>query len=99
MYATGHITHEEEAKLPFFNDYEEAREWFKEKYGDSFILTSSEIIDDQICYFYYLILDHKVFEAGQKEKESKGIMTDAINFMGSYQEIQIMEDGSVHIVH
>jgi hypothetical protein len=31
--------------------------------------------------------------------ESKGIMTDAIEFMGSYQEIQIMEDGSVHIVH
>jgi hypothetical protein len=40
-----------------------------------------------VCYFYYLILDRKVFEAGQKEKESKGIMTDAIKFMGSYQEI------------
>jgi hypothetical protein len=52
------------------------------------------MIDDQICYFYYLILDRKVFEAGQKEMESKGIMTDAIKFMGSYQE-----DGSVHIVH
>lgn len=77
----------------------EAREWFKEKYGDSFILTSSELIDDQIWYFYYLIIDRKVFEADQKEMELKGIMTDAIKFMGSYQEIQIMEDGSVHIVH
>ncbi len=52
-----------------------------------------------VCYFYYLILDRKVFEAGQKEIESMGITTDAIQFMGSYQEIQIMEDGSVHIVH
>jgi len=64
----------------------------------SFILTPSELIDDQICYFYYLILDRKVFDAGQKERELKGITTDAIKFMGSYQEIQIMENGSVDIV-
>jgi hypothetical protein len=99
MYAPGHITREEEAKLSFFKDYKEAREWFKEKYGDRFIFTSSEMIDGPIYYFYYLILDRKVFEVGRKVMESKGIMTDAINFMGSYQEIQIMEDGSVHIVH
>jgi hypothetical protein len=67
MYAPGHITREEEAKLLFFfNDYKEAREWFKEKYGDSFIL----MIDDQICYFYYLILDRKVFEVGQKNQKA-----------------------------
>jgi hypothetical protein len=99
MYAPGHITREEEAKFPFFNDHKEAGEWFKEKYGDHFVLTSSEMIDDQICYFYYLILDRKVFETCQKEMETTGIMTDAIKFMGSYQEIQIREDGSVHIVH
>ncbi len=99
MYAPGHITREEEAKLPFFNDHKEAREWFKDIYGDRFIFTSSEWMDDQICYFFYLILDRNVFEAGQKEMESKGIMTDAVKFMGSFQEIQIMEDESVHIVH
>ena len=63
------------------------------------MLTSSELIDGQICYFYYLILDRKVFESGQKEMATKGIMTDAIKFMGSYQEIHIMKDGSFHIVH
>jgi hypothetical protein len=49
----------------------------------------------------FLLLDFrpKVFEAGQKEMKIKGIMTDALKFMGSYQEIQIMEDGGVYIVH
>lgn len=28
-----------------------------------------------------------------------GIITDAIKFLVSYQEIQVMEDGSAHIVH
>jgi hypothetical protein len=57
------------------------------------------MIDDQICYFNYLILDRNIFEAGQKEMESKRIMTNAIRFMSSYQEIQIMVDRSVHIAH
>jgi hypothetical protein len=38
MYAQGHITCEEEAKLPFFNSHEEARRGFKEKYRDSLLL-------------------------------------------------------------
>jgi hypothetical protein len=50
------------------------------------VLTSFEMIDDHICYFNYLILDRNIFEAGQKEMESNGIMTDAIRFMSSYQE-------------
>jgi hypothetical protein len=99
MYAPGYITREEEAELPFFTSHDEALQWFKKKYGNKFILTGSEMPIEQKCYFYYLILDREVYEAGQNEFVTKGIMTDAIKYMGSYQEVQIFDDGSIHIVH
>jgi hypothetical protein len=99
MYAPGYITREEEAKLPFFNSHEEATSWFKKKYGQEFIPTGSEMIDGQECYFYHLILDREVYEAGRKQFERDNIMTDAIKYMRSYQEIQIFVDGSIHIVY
>jgi hypothetical protein len=40
--------------------------------------------------------DHKEVREWFKEKYVDGYI---INFMGSYQEIQIMEDASAHIVH
>lgn len=99
MYAPGYITREEEAKIPSFISHDEARKWFKEKYGDNFMMTSSELIDGQKCYFYNLILDRNVFEVGQRELKKEGFMKDALTFLGSYQSIQIFEDGSIHIVH
>ncbi|TWD96557.1 hypothetical protein FB550_111217 [Neobacillus bataviensis] len=99
MYVPGYITQEEEAVLPFFNSHDEALKWFKNKYGKNFILTGTEIIDEQNCHIYYLILDRELYEAGQNEFMTKGIITDAIKYMGSYQEIQVFDDGSIHIAH
>lgn len=100
MYAAGHISREEEVKIPEFNNHDEARQWFKAKYGDNFVLTDSEQIDDRKCYFYFLILDKAAFEAGQKELLENGYMVaNAKQYMFSHQPIQIFDDGSIHIVH
>lgn len=92
------ITRQEEAEIPLFNSHTEAREWFKDRYGDAFMLTDSELVGTEICYFYYLILDRAVFEEEVKKLHS-GTMTDSLKFLNSYQNIQIMDGGSVHIVH
>lgn len=92
------ITRQEEAELPAFSSHKEAREWFKARYGDDFMLTGSELIGDEICYFYNLILDRALFEAESK-KLHDGVMTDGMKLINSYQSIQIMDSGNVHIVH
>lgn len=92
------ISREEEARIPQFYSHEEAREWFKARYGDAFMMIDSEPIDGHKCYFYYLILDAEAFHKWQKEMQEQGYVA-GLEFMKSYQSIQIMQDGSVHIVH
>ena len=93
------ISREEEAKLPQFGSHEEAKEWFKDRYGADFILTSAEPIGDEMCYFYYLILDWQSYIKGRKELRINRNMGAGLDFLLSHQPIQIMQDGSVHIVH
>lgn len=92
------ITRQEEAELPEFKSHTEARAWFKEKYGDDFMLTGVEPIGDQKCYFYNLVLDRKEFNRFMEEAQQT-IIVSAASFIDSYQPVQIMEDGSIHIVH
>ena len=93
------ISRKAEAEIPEFNSHETAREYFKNKYGNHFMMTGSEFIDDQKVYFYSLILDRKTFEDGHEQMAKDGFMADALNFMNSYQPIEIFEDGRIHIIH
>ncbi|EJP81998.1 hypothetical protein [Bacillus cereus] len=99
MYANGYISREAESQIPSFSSHDEARSWFKGIYGDSFQLTDSEIIEGQKCYFYFLILDESEFLRGQNDLQKNGFMADASKYLGSYQKIEIFEDGRIHIVH
>ena len=92
------ISRKDEETIPQFHSHEEARQWFKEKYGDDFMMTDSEEIGGEKCYFYTLILDRAKYEKGHRELVEKGyiIGTEHLN---SYQSIEIMESGFIHIVH
>ena len=92
------ITREEESKIPRFDSHKEARLWFIQKYGDDFEPCTSEIIENEICYFYNLILDRKVYDQ-ENRKLIEGRLGDAMALLSSYQSIEIMSTGSVHIIH
>lgn len=92
------ITRREEAKLPSFNSHEEAKAYFKERYGDDFITVGSETIMGEKCYFYYILLDRVAFEEGTRKIQA-GIHDASLKYLESHQPVQIMESGSVHIVH
>lgn len=92
------ISREDEANLPKFSSHDEARTFFKEKYGERFMLTGSEMIDDRKVYFYSLILDEKIFKDGQ-EKLQKGEPVTGFDFINSYQPVEIFEDGNIHIIY
>src|SRR5690625_6515075 len=53
------ISRQSEAEFPEFDSHENARKFLKNKYGDSFVMANSEMINDEKVYFYHLILDRK----------------------------------------
>lgn len=81
---------EDEAKLPSFSNHEEARSFFKEKHGDLFQMTDSQVINGMKYYFYNLVLDKRAYNQGN--------VSDS-EFLDSHQRIEIREDGFVHIIH
>ncbi|WP_210365288.1 hypothetical protein [Bacillus sp. REN3] len=97
MYAQGSITPEQEAEIPVFKSHDEAREWFKKRYGQAFQMVESENVDGRKCFIYYLVLDKDTFWKGQKELADGGTTSNALKYLGSFQAIHIFEDGSIFI--
>lgn len=93
------ISRQAESEIPEFSSHEAAREYFKNRYGNHFVMNSSEMIGDEKVYFYNLILDRKTYEDGYKQLVKDGFMADALDFMNSYQPVEIFEDGRIHIIH
>ncbi|WP_421101335.1 hypothetical protein ACOKXV_14865, partial [Sporosarcina psychrophila] len=85
------ISRQAESEIPEFSSHELACEYFKNKYGNLFMMMSSEFIEDQKVYFYSLILDRKVFENGRKQMLKDGFMVDALDFMNSYQQSKFLK--------
>ena len=94
----GWITRKEEAELPTFTDYKAAFDYFMDKYPNSFELESVEEIGGKKCYFCALIVDRETYFIGRRKLMQLNAVT-GMEFPQSYQPIQIMQDGSVHIVH
>lgn len=86
-----------EDNLPNFSSHEEAREYFKQKYGDAFIMTDSQEIGEKKVYFYRLILDPQTYKENN-ELLNKGNI-HGVEFLNSYQSIEMFEDGGIHIIH
>ena len=79
------ISREEESKMPSFTSHDEARAYFKDKYGNDFQMIDSREFEDKKIYFYNLILNK------EKYLESRDLF--------SYQSIEIDNNGNVHIIH
>ncbi|MBR3690723.1 MAG: hypothetical protein IKL97_06480 [Eggerthellaceae bacterium] len=104
------ISRKEEAQLPEFSSHAEARKHFVGKYGDNFVAVDSFIVsDDRICYEYHLVLDRDAYTKGMRAlyestrgttgSSSSSEVTSVDQFLHSYQKIEIMDEGSVHILH
>ena len=92
------ISREEEAALPVFNSYNEARAFFLNRYGDNFMLENVETFDDETIYFCILILDKDAWIKGHQKLQEHGYVLGS-EFLHSYQSIQISATGSIHIVY
>lgn len=95
------ISRQDESSFPEFNNHDEAAAFFKEKFGADFVLESSENVGDMICYFYAVVTDHAVYHKGRRLLlQGQPVTGDlGLQFIQSYQPVQIMENGNVHIVY
>lgn len=99
FYGTGSISREDEHSFPSFNSHTEAIKWLVNRYGDRFVSFGYEEIEGKKCYFYKLIIDKEAFEQGNKQLEEDGFIIGSLTFAKSNQDLQISEDGFVHVVH
>ena len=95
------ISRQEESTFPKFSSHEEAAAFFKERFGSDFILQDSEPIGNMLCHFYAIVTDHANYYQGRKLLAKGQSVTGelGLKFLMSYQPVQIMENGEVHIVH
>lgn len=93
------ISRNEEFELPSFKNHNEARRYFRDKYGDNFLLTGIQNQLDGKIYFYKLILNENVFREMNEELNNNGFCAMTDERMFCTQDIQIFSDGSIHIVH
>ena len=91
------ISKREEAEFPLFNSHEEAITYFEEKYGEKFVFEETSEASDGVCFFYRLITDEEAYIKGISDLNSTGYI--AMEFMNSYQQIRIMENGSIQMDH
>lgn len=91
------ISKEEEAEFPLFHSHEEAITYIEEKYGEKFVFEETSEASDGLCFFYRLITDEEAYIKGISDLNSTGHI--AMEFMNSYQQIRIMENGSIQIDH
>lgn len=92
------ISREDESRFPVFYSYDEARTFFVERFGSDFILQDVDDIGGQQCYFHAVVVDWEKYKAGQLQLQRNGSVS-GFDYIMSYQPVQIMQDGSVHIVH
>lgn len=97
------ISRQEEAQIPEFNSHDEARAYFKEKYGNKFIMIDSTVIDGMKLYFYDLVVNEEAYLLMQEKKRQSPIMLDVDTITEemffSSQRIEIFENGRIHILH
>ena len=92
------ISRDDEANFPNFDSYEDARMYFRERFGSDFIFQDVGDVGGQRCYFHAVVVDWEKYKAGRLQLERNGHVL-GLDFVLSYQPVQIMQDGSVHVVY
>lgn len=68
MKPVNRLTREIEQHIPEFGSHIEARDWFKEKFGDMFTnLKDVFDVDGETCFEYHVVVDPVEYEKGPRD--------------------------------
>lgn len=90
----GWMSREFEANLPEFQTQQEAYDFFNDLFGASFDLQYIE----ETFWSCAIVHEPEAYVKGAKELIGNGF-TSGLAFMFSHQPVQIMNDGSIHMVY
>lgn len=90
------LTRQFEADLPEFHSQDEAFHFFKRLFGEDIKLSDIDLVDGQKLYHYTLVVNRPAYETGIQDLEKQGYST-GVDFMMATHEIQIYENGRLHI--
>lgn len=93
------ITREIEQTLPLFLNHQSARIYFKKIFGNRFVMVDSFVVDGVKYYSYHLVINKDVYMENRKSEIMADLEITADNFFNSFQEIEISEDGFIHIIY
>ncbi|WP_085993210.1 hypothetical protein [Oceanobacillus senegalensis] len=85
-------------EMPDFHSHEEAKQWFKEKLHDDFLIRSTETVNGKKIHFYHIIKQPELYKR-YMESFAKPVKHEITNMetFESYSTVQISEDGEVKI--
>jgi|GEM_PF-2120675 len=84
---------------PQFRSYEEAHEWFINKFQERFVLKNIDEMEDKKLYYYHLIKDPDVYHEYMNvlSNNHPEHITDMSPFY-SYHTVVITENGEVEVI-
>jgi len=92
------LTRKFESDLPRFSSHTEARAWFKELFGDDFMISDTDTIDGEKMWFYTLLVNRPEWEKGMSGLKTQGY-SSGIDFLMSSHSIEIFDSGRIHVVY
>lgn len=80
-----------------FMNHNSARIYFKEVYGELFMLQGTAVLEGTKTYFYHFITNKEQYIKFYKQI-SKGYEVDREQFSKYYQEVDVTENGHVTLI-
>jgi hypothetical protein len=86
-------------QIPKFQNHEDARAWFKDLYGDRFLLRTTDMRDGKRVNMYHLVKDPEVYQPYMESFShiDKHEITN-MDVFKSYKTIEITEDGIIQFL-
>lgn len=85
-------------ELPDFNNHDEAKAWFTNKFPGSFRYKDSDEIDGITVHYYHLIKDSEAYSQYMETLEStESQQITSVAPFESYSTIEITDDGDISI--
>lgn len=84
-------------EMPEFNNHEEARGWFENRFQENIVFKERDIINDVPTYFYHIVKDTASYNNYMDMLSKDNEEIDSMTPFQSYTTVSISENGDVEI--
>lgn len=82
-------------KMPDFRSHNEARDWFKDQFGERFKFKNEDVIEGEKVYYYHVVKNQEIYEGFMENLTIEEADITSMKPFESYSTIEISEDGGI----